>query len=683
MKYVGCLPTPLWEDNYMPQGPSFWFDTRIYLVVATMLLLVIVFYNKYVAVLGAILLAALYLYSRERHNEQQKALSAYLDTMVHNVEEITTYALKKLPLAMVIIDGEGQIKWCNSAMFEWTGNSLKAGDPILEVWPELPLNELWGEFGKTVFRSADKYYQVLYKPLENPHADNLMVLYVSDITYCEEARAQCNAAMPVLAYIQIDNYDDVLQGLTDNQRSDLMLEVNKLLAAWANELDGFIKKYAEEMYIAVFSRQALDRLLKDKFDILDKVRSIKSGNKIPVTLSMGVVADEPVFSAMGERAQAGLDLALGRGGDQAAVHIAGKVTFYGGKAAVMEKNTRVKARIVAQAIRESIENADAVMILGHVNEDFDSLGAAMGVAKMARQMKKPAYVVVSRPSVTVSKLTDLFADYAEYKDLFISPAAADELITDDTLVFMVDAHRSEMAAAPGLLARAERVIVIDHHRRSEGFIANPLLVYLEPSASSASELVTELLMYFDDRLNLTRLDATALYAGIVVDTKNFAIQSGVRTFDAAAYLRRAGADPALVRHLFRVDFATMKARAEIVSTAEVLPGGAVIAVCPPDAANAQLAAAQTADMLLHLEGIRLSIVLFSMEDNGVGVCARSQADINVQVMMEQLGGGGHQTVAGAQLKKTTIDEARQRIIELVGNYIGESDLNESNPAARS
>lgn len=666
----------------MPQGPSFWFDTRIYLLVASALLMVIIFYNKYVAVLGAILIIALYLYGRERHREQQKALNDFLDTMVHNVEEITTYALKNLPMAMVIIDNDGKLKWCNSRLFDWAPEDLKAGDSLLKVWPNLPLEEIWDQSGSLIFQADDKYYQVIHKPLKNARAGNLLALYITDVTACQQACAECRAAMPVTAYIQIDNYDDVLQGLTDNQRSDVMLEVNKLLAAWIKDLDGFIKKYAEDMYVAVFSRQALDRLLKDKFEVLDRIREIKSGNKIPVTISMGVVADENGFGAMAEQAQAGLDLALGRGGDQAAVHINGKIQFYGGKATVVEKNTRVKARIVAHAIRESIENSSLVLIMGHVNEDFDSLGAAIGVAKMARHMKKQAYVVVSKPSTTVSKLTDVFVDYEEYKDLFIDPETAHGLITHDLLVFLVDAHRPELAADRGLLNVAERVIVIDHHRRSEGFVDNPLLVYLEPSASSASELVTELLMYFDDQLELTRLDATALYAGIVVDTKNFAVQAGVRTFDAASYLRRAGADPTLVRHLFRIDFATMKARAEIISRTEVLPGGVVISLCPENVTNGQLVAAQTADSLLHLEGIRMSIVLFSIPE-GVGISARSQGDINVQVLMEELGGGGHQTVAGAQLKQVTLEEAKQRVIELVANYIRESEQNESNPAARS
>lgn len=667
----------------MPQGPSFWLDARIYLVVAAVLLLVIVFYNKYVAVLGAILLIALYLYSRERHSEQQKELSAYLDKMIYNVQEITTYALKNLPLAMAIVDTEGKVVWCNSTLFEWAGDSLKGGDPIQKLWPELPIKEIWGEAGQLVFSAQEQHYQVIYKPLENTRADNLMVLYISDITCCEQERVECNAAMPVLAYIQIDNYDDVQQGLTDNQRSDLLLEINKALSSWMNEMDGFIKKYAEDMYIAVLSRRSLDRLLKDKFEILDKVRAIRSGNKIPATLSIGVVAEEGTFSAMAEHAQAGLDLALGRGGDQAAVNIGGKMQFYGGKATVVEKNTRVKARIVAHAIRESIEQSDTVLVMGHLNEDFDSLGAAIGVAKMARHLHKTAYVIVSKPSVTVTKLTELFTDYTEYKDLFITPATASSLLTPDSLVFMVDAHRTELAAAPEVLAQAERIIVVDHHRRSEGFVANPLLVYLEPSASSASELVTELLMYFDDRLELTRLDATALYSGIVVDTKNFAVQAGVRTFDAAAYLRRSGADPALVRHLFRVNFATIKGQAEIIGNTEVLSGGVAIAICPPNINNGQLAAAQVADLLLSIEGVRISMVLFEMEDNGVGVSARSQGEINVHVLMEQLGGGGHQTVAGAQVKKATVSEVKQRIIQLVGNYIGESDQNESNSSARS
>lgn len=665
----------------MPQGPSFWFDTRIYLAVAATLLLIIVFYNKYLAALGFILLVALYLYGRERYTEQQKAIHVYLDTMVHNVEEITTYALKNLPIAMALIDEEGTLQWCNGAMFEWLGPNLKAGDLILKVMPGLPLKEMMGHSGQQIVHLGEKHYRIVFKPLEAAKPKKLLVLYMSDISVIEHERLECNSLMPVLAYIQIDNYDDALQGLTETQRSDILLEVNKQLSNWARDLNGLLKKYAEEMYVAIFNRSALDRLLHDKFDILDKIRAIKGGNKIPVTLSMGVVADEKSFADMGERAQAGLDLALGRGGDQAAVHVDGKMHFYGGKAAVVEKTTRVKARIVAQAVRESIEDADVVLVMGHINEDFDSLGAALGVVRMARHLKKAAYVVVGKTNATVEKLGDLFKDYEEYKDLIITAAQAEPIMTPHSLVFLVDVHKIELAAAPEILEKAEKIIIIDHHRRSEGFIANPLLVYLEPSASSASELVTELLMYFDDAMDLTRLDATALYAGIVVDTKNFAVQAGVRTFDAAAYLRRAGADPSMVRHLFRIDLTTMKAHARIIASTEILPGGVAIAICPP-VAEAQVVAAQSADMMLRLEGVKMSVVLFSLDD-GVGVSARSQGDINVHVLMEQLGGGGHQTVAGAQIRHESIDEVREKLIEIISNYIGESESDESNTAAGS
>jgi c-di-AMP phosphodiesterase-like protein len=667
----------------MPQGPSFWFDIRIYLAVSAALLVVIVFYNPYVAVLGGILLGALYLYGRERYIEQQKALWSYLDVMTHNVEKGAEYALRNLPLAMLIVDAQGRLYWYNDVVNEWFGGQIVVGGVITEFCPELPLGKIWGQSGQELFYSDEKYYLAIFRPLEaKSEHGQLMILYISDITASEKVKVQSIAAMPALAYIQIDNYDDVLQGINETQRTAVLAEVNKLLSAWVAEHDAVIKKYADDMYIAVYNQQGMERCFQDKFEILDRVRAIHVGNKIPVTLSMGVAAGEHSVAAMGEKAQAGLDLALGRGGDQVAVHMEGKVSFYGGKTKAVEKNTRVKARIVAQALKEIISDAGDVLIMGHGNEDFDSLGAAIGVVRMARHLKKRVYIVVSHPGISINKLKELLGDYEEYRDLFISPAQALSLLTANALVFVVDVHHPGLTAAPEVLDRAERIVVIDHHRRSENFIANPLLIYLEPSASSASELVTELLMYFDEYVELTRLDATALYAGIVVDTKHFSVQSGVRTFDAAAYLRRAGADPAMVRYLFRMDFDAVKSRAEIINQAEMLSGGAVVAICPENIRNAQVVAAQVADMLLSVEGVQISFVLFLM-DEGVGVSARSQGDINVQLIMEELGGGGHQSMAGAQLRNITIEEVKRKIVELSAKYTGESEENESNSATRS
>lgn len=667
----------------MSQRPTFWFDTRVYLAVSAAFLLVIVIYNQYVAVIGTILLAALYLYGRDRHIQRQRELDAYLEVMSRNMGRASLYALQNLPLAIAIIEQGGQISWRNGVLADWAGVKVEVGDPIDAAWPQIEPDKLWGKSGLDTFKAGDKHYQIVYRPLAGyKDGDNqLMILCITDITASETVRVTCQGAMPVFAYIQIDNYSDVLKGLNENQRSSILAEVNRYLAEWTGALDGFIKKYSEDIYIAVFDYRALENLLGNKFDILDQVRTIHGGNRLPVTLSMGVAADEPSIAALGQKAQAGLDLALGRGGDQAVVHIAGKVQFYGGKTKAVEKNTRVKARIVAQAIRDAIADAGLVLVMGHANEDFDSLGSALGVCKMARSLNIPAKIVVSQPGIAVDKLGEFLNEYEEYRDIFVNLAQAEPLIKAHTLLFVVDTHRPAMTAAPALLDKVDKTIVIDHHRRSEDFIANPLLVYMEPSASSTSELITELLSYFDGKLELTRLEASALYAGIVVDTKSFATQTGVRTFEAASYLRRAGADPRLVRQLFRVDLETLKHRAEIINNTEMLPGGIVIASYSHKVKNTQIAASQAADMLLSIEGVRVSFVLFPIED-GVAVSARSQGDINVQIIMEGIGGGGHQAMAGAQVKNASLDEVKQKVIELVTKYIKESDSHETNPAAR-
>lgn len=664
----------------MPQGPSFWFDTRVYLTVTAVFLLIISYYNPYAAFLGAILLYVLYLYGRERHTSRQREVHAYLEDMGRCLDTTAAQIFDTFPMAIVIVDDQGTIQWRNAMLVKWINEAADPGQSLAKIWPTLPLDKIAGKDGKFQFEVNLRHYEMIHRVATETA---LTVLYIADITEAEADKQACTYVQPVLAYIQIDNYNDAVTGLTESQRTAILGEVNRLLAEWMTELDGHLKKYNEDTYLAVISRRALERLMTgDKFEILDKIRGIQAGNKIPVTLSIGAATADPSVAQLGQQAQAGLDLALSRGGDQAAVNISGKVQFFGGKAKAVEKNTRVKARIVAQAIRELIDQAENIVVMGHAGEDFDSLGAALGVAKMVRHMGKQVKIVVSQPGLAVDKLSELLLDYEEYRDLFISPMQAALVVNPRALVFVVDTHRPELAAAPEVLARTERTVIIDHHRRSETIIANALLIYLEPSASSTSELVTELLGYFDDKIELNRLEASALYAGLVVDTKNFAVQTGVRTFEAASYLRRSGADPTLVRHLFRVDFETMKSRAAIIENTEMPHDGVVIAVCPVDIKNAQVTAAQTADMLLGIENVRVSFVLFNLED-GVGVSARSNGELNVQVIMEQLGGGGHQSVAGAKIKNATIEEVKKQIIEIVDRYIKESATHESNSAARS
>ena len=453
----------------MSQGPSLWLDTRIYLAVVAVLLTIILFYNKYVAVLGAVLFYALYRYGRERNIERQHALSVYMESMTGHVDEACLYALQGLPVAIALINKAGDIQWCNQVLTEWSDSQGRAGAQVFDFWPDFPLGTLKDNSGSFVFSVSDKKYQVLYR-VTGASEELLFLFYLTDITETEALRSRVRNLMPVFVYIQIDNYVDILKGLNETQKTAILAEVNQKLVEWVTELNGFIKKYTADMYIGVFNHQALEKLLQDRFDILDKVRAIQGGNKIPLTLSVGVAADEASIAALDQRAQAGLDLALGRGGDQAAVHIAGKMQFYGGKTKAVEKNTRVKARMVAQALRETISDAELVLIMGHMAEDFDSLGAAIGVAKMARIMHKPVHIVVSPVSMAVNKLLDLMPDYEEYENLLITPEQANELIIPQTLLFIVDTHRPEITAAPEILAQIAKVIVIDHHRRSESFI---------------------------------------------------------------------------------------------------------------------------------------------------------------------------------------------------------------------
>ncbi len=397
---------------------------------------------------------------------------------------------------------------------------------------------------------------------------------------------------------------------------------------------------------------------------------------------MGVaVADCQSMADLGTQAQAGLDLALGRGGDQVAVQIGGKTQFFGGRAKAVEKHTRVKARVVAHAIREIMEGADAVYVMGHHNEDFDCFGASMGVAKMARQLGKPVKIVLSDMNEGIGKFEDILKDNEEYRDIIVHADDLASMTALNPVLVVADTHIPHLVAAPALLERIPRVIVIDHHRRSEHFIKNSLLVYIEPASSSSSELVTELLMYFGDDLVLSRVEATALYSGIVVDTKNFAVQTGVRTFDAAAYLRRSGADPVMVRHLFRTDYETTVALAKAEARSEFYEGGLIVSTCPELISNGQVIAAQVADSLLRIENVRMSIVVFQLTEDTVGISARSTGELNVQVIMEAFGGGGHQNVAGAQVKGGDVEDIKQQAIEIAKKYIEENDQDESNLTA--
>lgn len=649
-------------------------NEETFIGVVLILLLIIAFYNWIIALLACIVIGGVYVLTHKTNTERNREISQLFDAISQSVDQASTYAVQNLPIGIAIVDMESSLCWANSVFRDWVGD-IEDDQRLDYIMPNLNIDKFWGKFGYFFEHIGKRYYRVVYKYLqtEGSEEDNYLILYFEDITETEQQKLNCLAAMPVFCDIAIDNMEEVGKGMTAVQQATLWTNVNNCLIDALTAHNAFVRSYGNDNYIACLSREALNALKEDNFSFLEQIRSIHTVNRIPVTVSMGIAAfpedivtkGKANFNELADKAHSGLDLALGRGGDQVVVYEEdGSAHFYGGKTRSVEKNTRVRARVVSQAIRELIETCDLVLIMGHEREDYDSIGAAIGVARMAKIGGKPVHIVISRQTEAISRIEKEIRDVPEFADLLITADMAEVACNDQTLLFIVDTHRPDMTVAPQLLDKTERRVVIDHHRRSSDFIKKPLLVYTGPSSSSTSELVTELLQYFDEDPELQKIEATALYAGIVVDTKNFSVQTGVRTFDAAAYLRRCGADPDIVRELFSSDFDSVKLKARLLSEARIADGIAMTS-CPKDVPNAQIISAQVADMLVNITDVEASFTFYELPDNIIGVSARSKGDINVQLIMEAIGGGGHRTVAGVQLKGRTLIEAQNEVMDAI------------------
>lgn len=649
-------------------------NEETFIGVVLILLLIIAFYNWIIALLACIVIGGVYVLTHKTNTERNREISQLFDAISQSVDQASTYAVQNLPIGIAIVDMESSLCWANSVFRDWVGD-IEDDQRLDYIMPNLNIDKFWGKFGYFFEHIGKRYYRVVYKYLqtEGSEEDNYLILYFEDITETEQQKLNCLAAMPVFCDIAIDNMEEVGKGMTAVQQATLWTNVNNCLIDALTAHNAFVRSYGNDNYIACLSREALNALKEDNFSFLEQIRSIHTVNRIPVTVSMGIAAfpedivtkGKANFNELADKAHSGLDLALGRGGDQVVVYEEdGSAHFYGGKTRSVEKNTRVRARVVSQAIRELIETCDLVLIMGHEREDYDSIGAAIGVARMAKIGGKPVHIVISRQTEAISRIEKEIRDVPEFAGLLITADMAEIACNDQTLLFIVDTHRPDMTVAPQLLDKTERRVVIDHHRRSSDFIKKPLLVYTEPSSSSTSELVTELLQYFDEDPELQKIEATALYAGIVVDTKNFSVQTGVRTFDAAAYLRRCGADPDIVRELFSSDFDSVKLKARLLSEARIADGIAMTS-CPKDVPNAQIISAQVADMLVNITDVEASFTFYELPDNIIGVSARSKGDINVQLIMEAIGGGGHRTVAGVQLKGRTLIEAQNEVMDAI------------------
>lgn len=575
--------------------------------------------------------------------------------------------LKDIPIGIAVVDQKTEILWVNQSFRRLVHREDVKGN-IGHLLPELAVHtHSWFSDEKTIqLPLKDKVFRVESKRLEKG-----FVLSFEDITEKLNLDQHRQEERPIIGLIQIDNFSETIQAVEDEKRPVLQAETDKILAEWALKMEGLLRKYAEDRYLLVISQEALRECQKNRFDIMDRIREIRFGNKIPITLSMGIGAgDEPIMD-LSRLANSGLELALGRGGDQAVVKWSDKVLFYGGKSNVAEKKTKVRARVVAYTLRHYIQQAAHVIVMGHESSDWDSAGASLGVAKIALDYGKPVRIVLDNSARTLDKLWEMMENYPEYAGRICSGKEALAAADQDTLLVICDTNKPSLLIEPEILGKVGRIILIDHHRRGEEFIDQAQLVYAEPYASSTSELVTEIIQYLGEEISLDPLVASALLAGITVDSKNFIFQAGVRTFEAAGFLRRVGAESNLVRKFLQDDFDMVLARARVVQNSEVFFDHIAVGYLEQVVPHNTIIAAQTADLLLSIEDIQASFVLYAVHD-GVNISGRSNGEINVQVLLEELGGGGHLAIAGAQLKGIDISVAKERLISLLDTYLQEN-----------
>lgn len=605
-------------------------------------------------------------------------LTQYINQEIeHEVEQIISikdHMFSDIELPVVIIEEVGNIKWCNKAFNELLKEKEIIGKNIKSIFVDAKIGEwiLENQYTSRRINIGNKSFDVMLEAVTDTDKAKRYVLYFVDCTEQEKLKLQIEDEKTIIGYLCIDNIDEITHSIEEVRQPMLLAIIDRKINLWFKEREVVLARIERDKYMLVLTCRELKKMEETKFDILDELRKIQVGNELPVTISIGIGNNLTELSNSKEDARIAFDLAQGRGGDQAIIKYNDKYTFYGGKTKEVEKSTRVKARIKAYAFKELLHEADKVVIMGHKNMDMDCLGAAMGVYRGAAIFGKKAQIVLREPTFAIQGLYDRIVASKEYDDLFITPEDAIKEMNKDTLLVIVDTHRKSYLESLELLEVSDKVVVFDHHRRSTDYVEEAVLTYIEPFISSTCEMIAEILNYLSEKIKLNPIEADALLAGITIDTKNFVFKAGVRTFEAAAFLRRSGADSTRVRMLFQNDMNTYRARAQAIQMAEVWRNDMAVTVVNGDVEHITIIAAQVADELLNVKGIKSSFVL-SEVDECIYISARALGDTNVQRIMELLGGGGHLGIAGAQLRDSTIDMAKQKLKEAIELYIEEGE----------
>jgi len=573
------------------------------------------------------------------------------------------------PIPIIISDSNGEIVWYNEIFIDTVGTEyMKNFNSTYQISEDLLTTRVLKVF------FADKHF-VSYQDCSILSGRELYIFYLFDISDHHTLIYEYNQTRPVVAHVLIDNYDELFQSAKESEKSSAMALIDEAVNKWAQDSNGILKKIERDRYIFIFEKHDLTVFVEKRFNILDKIRNLTTINRSFPTLSIGIGLSAASFSENEELANQSIELALSRGGDQAVIKTTNGFEFFGGRTNNMEKRTKVKSRVVAQSLTDLLSEAENVVIMGHKQNDLDSFGACIGTYRIAKSLNINAYIVAERQNNLAKLLFEKFDNDPNYTDVFINENQAANLLLQNTLLIILDTHRPEYVQIPKLINIARKIIIIDHHRKSADFIPNSVLFFHEPYVSSTCEMVTELLQYMDNTA-LTPMEAEALLAGIVLDTKHFTIMTNIQTFEASSFLRKAGANTVNVQLMFQTDMETYMAKVKIINNAKIYKK--VIAYSIWDGKTSEffkISGSQAADELLHIENVQASFTIFYNQDGSVNISARSYGFINVQLVMEKLNGGGHQTMAGTQIRNCTLAEAEKNLLTAIDLYLTEFNIN--------
>lgn len=623
-------------------------------------------------------------------NQHRPAILNDLVAFANQYDQLEKRMLDDLAIPYALMDSEGKMIWSNKTFSVLTGKEQFYKKNISTIFPEIQaevfpqkdrIQEVQVEFEGKIFNASLQRVS-LEKLLTNTGVlegdaaqTSIIALYLFDETELKGYIQKNEENKLVVALAYLDNYEEALESVEEVRRSLLIALIDRKITKYFSNYDGLVKKLEKDKYFLIMRQSSLAQLKEQKFDILDEVKTVNIGNEMAVTLSIGIGINAPTYLQNYEYSRIAIEMALGRGGDQVVIKNGDNITCFGGKSQQMEKTTRVKARVKAQALKEFISTRDRVIVMGHKITDVDAFGAAIGIYRAAKTLGKPVHIVINDPTTSIRPLMTGFIENPDYEDsMFVSSAEAKDLVDNNCVVVVVDTNKPSYTECEELLYHTKTIVVLDHHRRGNEVIQNAVLSYVEPYASSTCEMVAEILQYFADGIRIRNIEADSIYAGIIIDTNNFTARAGVRTFEAAAFLRRCGADVTRVRKMLRDNLKSYQARAEAIRSAETYRDYFVIGCCPSEGLESPtVVGAQAANELLNIEGIKASFVLTNY-NNTVYISARSIDEMNVQVFMERLGGGGHMNVAGAQVGGYTVEETAKMIKDIIDEMYQKGEI---------